>query len=185
MSHQVSSTGIASQLRQPGSQPLARAHHAHFEGIRGDSHRAGERLPRNPLGPRNQDSNDLVILLDQRGELGHAGLGPVGEHLLHVGATDDIEEALAGTLRQVLDLADRALAFLGVGEEAVDPGESAQDGEAPDEATRVKAHIVGVGVIQPGWKEAVDGVWKHFLVDRYQPYVEGLAAELRACLEQV
>ena len=46
----------------------------------------------------------------------------------------------------------------------------AVDGEeAP--ATRVKVTVRGIGEIQEGWDLAVQGVWRHFLSERFEPHV--------------
>jgi len=44
--------------------------------------------------------------------------------------------------------------------------------EAEGDSTRIRLTIHGVGQMEEGWGEAVDGVWKHFLVERFKPYVE-------------
>lgn len=41
--------------------------------------------------------------------------------------------------------------------------------------TLVKVEVHGEGEIEPGWAEAIDGVWHHFLIERYVPYVEARA----------
>ncbi len=37
--------------------------------------------------------------------------------------------------------------------------------------TRVAVAVHGLGEIQDGWAQAVQGVWKHFLVEQFEPYV--------------
>lgn len=44
--------------------------------------------------------------------------------------------------------------------------------EAAGDSTRLKLSVHGAGELQDGWAEAVDGVWHHFLVERFKPYVE-------------
>ena len=41
-----------------------------------------------------------------------------------------------------------------------------------EDSTRLKLSVHGAGEIEDGWVEAVDGVWHHFLVERFKPYVE-------------
>ena len=43
---------------------------------------------------------------------------------------------------------------------------------ADGEQTRVKLDLKGAGEFDQTWAEAVDGVWHHFLVERFQAYVE-------------
>ena len=38
--------------------------------------------------------------------------------------------------------------------------------------TLVKFTAHSMGVMEPGWDQAVDGVWHHFLVEQLKPYVE-------------
>ena len=45
--------------------------------------------------------------------------------------------------------------------------------EATDTGTRMTMNVVGVGTIQPGWEDAVQRVWQHFLDGRFKPFVEG------------
>lgn len=45
--------------------------------------------------------------------------------------------------------------------------------EPVDGGTRLSVRVVGLGTIQPGWDQAVGGVWHHFLDERFKPYVEG------------
>jgi hypothetical protein len=44
------------------------------------------------------------------------------------------------------------------------------------EGTRVSIDVHGLGEVQAGWPESVQRVWKHFLDERYRPYVEERAA---------
>ena len=44
--------------------------------------------------------------------------------------------------------------------------------EAKDDGTLIKFTGVSMGVMEPEWAEAVDGVWHHFLAERLKPYVE-------------
>lgn len=41
--------------------------------------------------------------------------------------------------------------------------------------TRVTVTCRAAGELQEGWPEAVDGVWHHFLIERFRPYMESLA----------
>jgi len=41
----------------------------------------------------------------------------------------------------------------------------------PD-STRLAVTVDAAGHMEPGWPEVVDGVWKHFILDRFKPYVE-------------
>jgi hypothetical protein len=41
------------------------------------------------------------------------------------------------------------------------------------DSTRVTAEIRAIGEIADGWADAVDRVWRHFLVERFGPFVEG------------
>ena len=40
------------------------------------------------------------------------------------------------------------------------------------DGTRIKVICNGEGQVEEGWPEAVNGVWAHFLVERFKPYVE-------------
>jgi hypothetical protein len=42
---------------------------------------------------------------------------------------------------------------------------------AGSDSTRLKLSIHAAGELQEGWAAAVDGVWKHFLGERLQPYL--------------
>jgi hypothetical protein len=44
--------------------------------------------------------------------------------------------------------------------------------EPHEGGTRVTLTIQATGLIRPGWDEAIDQVWQHFLVERLKPYVE-------------
>jgi uncharacterized protein YndB with AHSA1/START domain len=64
------------------------------------------------------------------------------------------------------------LGFSGFAHEIV----AAIDFEALDAGkTRLKVTVHGGGQLQEGWGEAIQGVWHHFLIDRFKPYVECLA----------
>lgn len=41
-----------------------------------------------------------------------------------------------------------------------------------EDSTRLELAVHGAGEIEDGWAEAIDRVWHHFLVERFQPYVE-------------
>ena len=43
---------------------------------------------------------------------------------------------------------------------------------AGTDSTRLQVTVRAAGEMTPGWAEAVDGVWFHFLVERFKPYVE-------------
>jgi uncharacterized protein YndB with AHSA1/START domain len=45
--------------------------------------------------------------------------------------------------------------------------------EEVEGGTRVSVRVVGLGTVQTGWEQAVQGVWQHFLNERFKPYVEG------------
>jgi hypothetical protein len=47
------------------------------------------------------------------------------------------------------------------------------DFEAAEGGTRLTMRVTGLGTIQPGWEQAVQGVWHHFLDERFKPFVEG------------
>lgn len=38
--------------------------------------------------------------------------------------------------------------------------------------TELKLTVRAAGQVEDGWAEAVDGVWRHFLFERFQPYYE-------------
>jgi hypothetical protein len=42
-----------------------------------------------------------------------------------------------------------------------------------DERTQLFLDIRASGALQESWAEAIDGVWIHFLMERFKPYVEG------------
>jgi len=44
--------------------------------------------------------------------------------------------------------------------------------EAAGDSTRIKLACHASGEIQSGWPEACEGVWRHFLVERFKPYIE-------------
>jgi uncharacterized protein YndB with AHSA1/START domain len=44
---------------------------------------------------------------------------------------------------------------------------------AGSDSTRLKVSVHAAGELQEGWPATVDAVWKHFLVERLQPYLEG------------
>lgn len=41
-----------------------------------------------------------------------------------------------------------------------------------DDATRLTVSAHGAGEMEPGWAEAIDSVWHHFMIERFLPYVE-------------
>jgi hypothetical protein len=43
---------------------------------------------------------------------------------------------------------------------------------AHGDSTRVTVRVRAVGEMQPGWAAAVNGVWRHFLVERFKPWYE-------------
>ena len=43
---------------------------------------------------------------------------------------------------------------------------------AGSDSTRLKVSVHAAGELQEGWPATVDAVWKHFLVERLQPYLE-------------
>jgi uncharacterized protein YndB with AHSA1/START domain len=45
------------------------------------------------------------------------------------------------------------------------------DFEPVETGTRVKLALHAAGEVQEGWPATVEGVWKHFLVERFLPYV--------------
>jgi len=47
------------------------------------------------------------------------------------------------------------------------------DFQASDSGTWVQLDVRGAGELQEGWAEAVQGVWHHFLAERFGPYAEG------------
>lgn len=44
---------------------------------------------------------------------------------------------------------------------------------ASDDSTHLKLSVHGQGELQAGWSEAVDRTWRHFLFERFQPFVVG------------
>lgn len=44
---------------------------------------------------------------------------------------------------------------------------------AEGEGTRVALSVRAIGEVEDGWPAAVEGVWRHFLLERYAPYVSG------------
>jgi hypothetical protein len=46
------------------------------------------------------------------------------------------------------------------------------------DSTRLKVTVRASGEMEAGWAETVDGVWWHFLVEQFKPYVES-GAHLR------
>lgn len=44
--------------------------------------------------------------------------------------------------------------------------------EAEGESTRIRVQVRGVGEVADGVPEAIDGVWNHFLVERFKAFVE-------------
>lgn len=43
--------------------------------------------------------------------------------------------------------------------------------QAGPDSTRLDVTVRASGEMEPGWASAVDGVWKHFIVDRFADYV--------------
>ena len=46
-------------------------------------------------------------------------------------------------------------------------------------ATRLKLTVRAAGHVEPGWADAVDGAWRHFLFERFKPYYESGAYKKR------
>ncbi len=44
--------------------------------------------------------------------------------------------------------------------------------EPVGDSTRVTLEVHAAGELEDGWAEAVENVWRHFLVERFKPYVE-------------
>ncbi len=44
--------------------------------------------------------------------------------------------------------------------------------EPVGDSTRITLEVHAVGELEDGWAEAVENVWRHFLVERFKPYVE-------------
>jgi hypothetical protein len=44
--------------------------------------------------------------------------------------------------------------------------------EAKGDSTQVTSVCNAVGQVEPGWAEATDKVWRHFIVERFKPWVE-------------
>jgi uncharacterized protein YndB with AHSA1/START domain len=42
--------------------------------------------------------------------------------------------------------------------------------EPDGDGTKVTVTVHGLGEVQAGWPAAVQGVWQHFLIERFQPY---------------
>lgn len=49
--------------------------------------------------------------------------------------------------------------------------------EREDGGTRVTVEVHGSGEVHDDWPDALARVWRHFLVDRLEPYVEGTLEE--------
>jgi len=45
--------------------------------------------------------------------------------------------------------------------------------QATPSGTTVLLEVRGAGELEEGWPGVVQGVWRHFLAERYRPYVEG------------
>jgi hypothetical protein len=45
--------------------------------------------------------------------------------------------------------------------------------EAVDSGTWVGLEVRGAGELEEGWPQVVQGVWHHFLAERFKPYAEG------------
>lgn len=43
---------------------------------------------------------------------------------------------------------------------------------AEGDATRLRLTVHAAGEVQEGWAQSIEGVWKHFLVERFQPWAE-------------
>lgn len=41
-----------------------------------------------------------------------------------------------------------------------------------EKATRLTVSAHGAGEIEPGWADAIDSVWHHFIVERFLPYIQ-------------
>jgi hypothetical protein len=61
---------------------------------------------------------------------------------------------------------------LGLAGNAVHMVHTYEFAHAGTDSTRLKVNVHAAGEMKPGWPEAVDGVWFHFLVERFKPYVE-------------
>lgn len=48
--------------------------------------------------------------------------------------------------------------------------------QAQGGGTRARLDVRGSGELEDGWAGAIQGVWRHFLVERYRPYVEGASS---------
>ena len=46
------------------------------------------------------------------------------------------------------------------------------DFEAMGDSTKLKVTVNAAGELEDGWAEVVQGVWHHFLVEQFKPYVE-------------
>jgi hypothetical protein len=46
------------------------------------------------------------------------------------------------------------------------------------DSTRIALEVHAVGELEDGWAEAVESVWRHFLVERFKSYVEAGGGEL-------
>ena len=44
--------------------------------------------------------------------------------------------------------------------------------EPGGDSTRITLEVHAAGELEDGWVEAVENVWRHFLVERFKPYVE-------------
>jgi hypothetical protein len=49
------------------------------------------------------------------------------------------------------------------------------DFEPIDGGTRLRLAVQATGAIQAGWPQTVEGVWRHFLVERFRPHMAARA----------
>ncbi len=61
---------------------------------------------------------------------------------------------------------------LGLAGNAVHMVHTYEFAHAGTDSTRLQVTVRAAGEMTPGWPEAVDEVWFHFLVERFKPYVE-------------
>lgn len=40
------------------------------------------------------------------------------------------------------------------------------------DSTRLELQVQGAGHVEPGWGDVVEKVWRHFLIERFKPYIE-------------
>jgi uncharacterized protein YndB with AHSA1/START domain len=70
----------------------------------------------------------------------------------------------------------RFVGALGLAGNAVEMVHTLDFGPA-ESGTRLRLAVQAMGAIQEGWPAAVEGVWKHFLVERFQPHMASRAAK--------